>query len=187
MSELNWNQSVAHLCHHDVLEPCTQTLPSLTCMNGTGTSWEGTGAQTADTQFAAAWHSLNSQATARIHWHITQKQVPGSRCLMTLHKCRCGQPYKEFKPTHLEVHFHQNCLLCIPSSWTLKCSVGLTETTLTWDFRSRKISLSCSLLLSQSTKISNSEFRLLDFLDSMCTRFTCFSCLVRNSVLKEIG
>lgn len=98
-----------------------------------------------------------------------------------------GNHKKHFKPTRLEVHFHQNCLLYLPSAWTLKCSVGLTETMLTWDFRSWKISFSCSLLVSQSTKISNSEFRLLDFRDSMCTRFTCFSCLVRSNVLKEIG
>ena len=37
------------------------------------------------------------------------------------------------------------------------------------------ISFSCSWLLSQSTNISNSELRRLDFLDSMCTRLTWFS------------
>lgn len=168
------------------------------CRTPTGASWAGKGQehrqQTHNLQQPdTAWHSLSSQVTAantallvsaRLHSHITLKQVPGSRCLNTP-KCRCRQPWKDFKPTHLEVHFHQNCLLYPPSSGTLKCSVGLTETTLTWDFRSWKISFSCSLLLSQSTKISNSEFRLLDFRDSMCTRFTCFSCLVRSNVLKE--
>lgn len=93
VSELNWDLSVSHLCHHGVLEPCTQTLPrgqpALTCRDAglppaaAGMCWEGTGAQTADTQFVAALHSLNSQQTARLHSHMTQKQVPGSRCLKT--------------------------------------------------------------------------------------------------------
>lgn len=59
----------------------------------------------------------------------------------------------------------------------MKLSGGFTERTLVWDFKRWKISFSCSLLISQSIKISNSEFLLFDFRDSICNRFTCFSCV----------
>lgn len=68
----------------------------------------------------------------------------------------------------------------LPSSCRQELSGGSMSTTFTC-FRSRWIiSFSCSWLLSQSTNISNSELRLLDFLDSMCTRLTWFSCKKNN-------
>lgn len=64
----------------------------------------------------------------------------------------------------------------IPSSGRHELSGSSISTTFTCFRSSWMISFSCSLLLSQSTNISNSELRLLDFLDSMCTRLTWFSC-----------
>lgn len=63
----------------------------------------------------------------------------------------------------------------LPSSRRQELSGGSISTTFTCFRSSWMISFSCSWLLSQSTKISNSELRLLDFLDSMCTRLTWFS------------
>lgn len=63
----------------------------------------------------------------------------------------------------------------LPSSCRQELSGGSISTTFTCFRSSWMISFSCSWLLSQSTKISNSELRLLDFLDSMCTRLTWFS------------
>lgn len=67
----------------------------------------------------------------------------------------------------------------------VKLSGGFTQRTLVLDFNRWKISRNCSLLISQSTKISNSEFLLLDFRDSMCNRFTCFSCGKQRVKLRE--
>lgn len=73
----------------------------------------------------------------------------------------------------------------LPSSFAVKLSGRFTERILEWDFNRWKISFSCSLLISQSTKISNSELLLFDFRDSMCNRFTCFSCGKKmKSILK---
>lgn len=63
----------------------------------------------------------------------------------------------------------------LPSSVRQELSGGSISTTFTCFRSSWMISFNCSWLLSQSTKISNSELRLLDFLDSMCTRLTWFS------------
>lgn len=62
-----------------------------------------------------------------------------------------------------------------PSLWRQELSRFSMSSTFTFSWSSWMISFSCSWLLSQSTKISNSELRLLDFLDSMCTRLTWFS------------
>lgn len=120
-----------------------------------------------------------------LHSQTAQKHKLDSYPWKTLHECSCGHLKQTSNTLRSAImsffeHFYQSCPSCLPSSGTLKCSVGFIETMLTWDLSSWKISFSCSLLLSQSTKISNSEFRLLDFRDSMCTRFTCFSCFVRK-------
>ena len=62
-----------------------------------------------------------------------------------------------------------------PSSSRQELSWGSMSTMFTRLWSSWMISFSCSWLLSQSTNISNSELRRLDFLDSMCTRLTWFS------------
>lgn len=63
-----------------------------------------------------------------------------------------------------------------PSSSRHELSGGSISTTFTCFRSSWMISFSCSWSLSQSTKNSNSELRLLDFLDSIWTRLTWFSC-----------
>ncbi len=71
------------------------------------------------------------------------------------------------------------CLLLsfihVPLSSGRRLSGASISSTFTCFLSSWMSSWSCSRLLSQSTKISNSELRLLDFLDSMCTRLTWFS------------
>lgn len=72
--------------------------------------------------------------------------------------------------------------IALPRSCRQELSGGSMSTTFTCFRSSWMISFSCSWLLSQSTKISNSELRLFDFLDSMCTRLTWFSCKRAQSI-----
>lgn len=107
--------------------------------------------------------------------------------------------YEDFKKTELslspcsqdEVEAGQSSRACswrwsfalasIPSSFPGSWSGESTERTVVWDFSRGKMSFSCSLLMSQSTKISNSEFLRFDFRDSICNRFTCFSCVKQRA------
>ena len=71
--------------------------------------------------------------------------------------------------------------VCVPASAAHTCAGVLKETMLTWSLRSCSSSLNSFLLQLQSAKISTSLTRRRDARDSMCFRFTRFSCSRRRT------
>lgn len=66
--------------------------------------------------------------------------------------------------------------LALPSSPVQMFSGGFSVTIVVWNFSNWMSSLNSVLPHSQSTKISTSELLRRDFLDSIWTMLTCFSC-----------
>lgn len=88
---------------------------------------------------------------------------------------------KRLQGKQLPVHFLSStamtsCQVFIPASADHTWAGVLKDMMLTWSLRCSSSSLNCFWLQLQSAKISTSLATRRDTRDSMCLKFTCFSC-----------